>query len=177
MDEFTERDFRDALGQFATGVVVITAEVDGQRLGATISSFNAVSLTPPLILFSIARSAQSLPAWQAAKHYGVTVLAEHQRELSNRFAKSGTDKWLGLETQTMRNGAPLLPDWLACFECTPYGRYDGGDHEIFVGMVTRLTRRSGHAAPLVFYGGKYRSLADDFGVAPPGEADIWLHGW
>jgi flavin reductase (DIM6/NTAB) family NADH-FMN oxidoreductase RutF len=73
---FTDREFRDALGQFATGVCVVTAEVDGILLGATVSSFNSVSLAPPLILFSLARSAQTLPLWLKATHFGVTVLAE-----------------------------------------------------------------------------------------------------
>jgi flavin reductase (DIM6/NTAB) family NADH-FMN oxidoreductase RutF len=92
---FTDREFRDALGQFTTGVCVVTAEVDGILLGATVSSFNSVSLAPPLILFSLARSAQTLPLWLKATHFGVTVLAESQTDLSNRFARGGAEKWNG----------------------------------------------------------------------------------
>jgi flavin reductase (DIM6/NTAB) family NADH-FMN oxidoreductase RutF len=76
----------------------------------------------------------------------------------------------------MQNGAPLLPDWLMYFECDPYARYDGGDHEIFLGKVTRFEQRAAHSAPLVFYRGKYRNLAGD-SIAPPPDTDIWLHGW
>src|SRR5690242_14000434 len=93
---FTDREFRDALGQFATGVAVVTAEVEGTLLGATVSSFNSVSLAPPLILFSLARSAQSFPLWLNAKQFGVTVLGENQNDISNRFARGGADKWAGL---------------------------------------------------------------------------------
>lgn len=108
---------------------------DGQFLGTTISSFNSVSLALPLVLFSMARSALSLDLWRRAERYGVTVLAEHQTELSNRFARASVDKSKDLRLQVMENGSPLLPNWLAYFECEPYARYDGGDHEIFVGGV------------------------------------------
>lgn len=177
MTPFTEREFRNALGQFATGVVIATAEVDGQRIGSTMSSFNTVSLTPPLILFSIALSARGLAAWQAAQHYGVTVLAAHQIDLSNRFAKAQTDKWEGLEIAKMENGAPLLPDWLAYFECTPYARYEGGDHEIFVGRVTRFKSRASTSSPLLFFQGKYRHLESDVPVHPPLDSEVWPHAW
>ena len=89
MTTFTDREFRDALGLFATGVVVVTAEVDGVLLGSTVSSFNSVSLAPPLVLFSLARSARTLDLWLRAAHFGVTVLADDQVELSNRFARGG----------------------------------------------------------------------------------------
>lgn len=177
MTAFTEREFRDALGQFATGVVVVTADVDGQLLGSTMSSFNAVSLTPPLVLFSIARSAQGLRAWQNARHYGISVLGEDQSALSNRFAKGGSDKWQGLAIARMNNGAPLLPNWTAHFECTPYGRYDGGDHEIFVARVDRFEVSPSTSSPLVFFKGKYRSLAEDPLVVVPPLDNAWLHGW
>jgi flavin reductase (DIM6/NTAB) family NADH-FMN oxidoreductase RutF len=177
MNSFAEREFRDALGQFATGVVIVTADVSGQRLASTVSSFNSVSLRPPLVLFSIARSSHSLEGWQAAEHYGVTVLAEHQIDLSNRFAKPQTDKWKGFETDQMQNGAPLLPNWLAYFECTSYARYDGGDHEILMGRVTRFVVHSSHSAPLLFYQGKYRRLAAEIPIIPPHDADVWPHGW
>ena len=176
MSGFTERSFRDALGQFATGVAIVTAEVSGQRLGSTVSSFNAVSLAPPLVLFSLARSARSLPAWQAAQHYGVTILADHQIGLSNRFAKSGDDKWQAVEATPMKNGAPLLPGWLCFFECDAFARYDGGDHEIFVAKVTHFETRTDQD-PLIFHGGKYRNLASTTLASPPRDADVWLHGW
>jgi len=103
---FTDREFRDALGQFATGVCVVTAEVDNTLLGSTVSSFNAVSLAPPLILFSLARSALTLPLWLKAKHFGVTVLAESQNDMSNRFARGGPEKWSGLAPLRGASGVP-----------------------------------------------------------------------
>jgi flavin reductase (DIM6/NTAB) family NADH-FMN oxidoreductase RutF len=175
---FNTREFRDALGLFATGVAVITADVDGVRLGATVSSFNSVSLSPPLVLFSLARRAYGLSHWQVAKAYAVTILGEDQVAISNRFAKSGEDKWEGLEDRRAANGSPLLPNWLACFECTPYARYDGGDHEVFIGRVTALAvRKAAQPRPLVFFAGGYRVIRPDGDIPTPPDANVWLHGW
>jgi flavin reductase (DIM6/NTAB) family NADH-FMN oxidoreductase RutF len=174
---FDERQFRDALGQFATGVAVVTSLVDGVRLAITVSSFNAVSLRPPLILFSIARSVQSFGLWQRAETFAVMILQEGQGALSNKFAKSGANKWHDIDVVSGVTGAPLLPEWLACFECIVYARYDGGDHEILVGEVVNLQTGSFQSpGPLVFYRGRYRALSGDggYGVGP---GDIWLHGW
>src|SRR5262245_66026944 len=90
---FDERQFRDALGQFATGVAVVTSQVDGLKMAITVSSFNAVSLRPPLILLSIARSVQSFNLWQRAETFAVMILREGQGALSNKLAKSGANKW------------------------------------------------------------------------------------
>jgi len=154
------RAFRNALGQFATGVAVIVAEVDGIRLATTVSSFNSVSLTPPLVLFSLARSALSFELWQRVDQFAVTVLSGNQAEMSNRFARAGTDKWLDVEVITGRNGVPLLPGALAHFECSTHARYDGGDHQIVVGHVDHFTVADiKEVGPLIFYAGQYRSLA------------------
>lgn len=179
MTSFNAREFRDALSHFATGVAIVTANSGDQLIGSTISSFNSVSLTPPLVLFSIARSALALQLWQQVEHYGVTILAEHQSDLSNRFARSGVDKWKDLRLDTMQNGAPLLPDWLAYFECVPYARHDGGDHEIFVGRVLDFHYRpqAAEARPLVFFRGKYRALESGDAVRTPPEIDVWSHAW
>ena len=163
---FTDREFRDALGQFATGVCVITAEVDGIMLGSTVSSFNSVSLAPPLVLFSLARTAQTLPLWLKATHFGVSVLAESQRDLSNRFARGGADKWAGL--------APLRGS-LVTFECETYATYEGGDHEIILGKVLEFSRTT--TTPLLFHGGKYQRLHSDETIETPPDMDVWLHGW
>jgi flavin reductase (DIM6/NTAB) family NADH-FMN oxidoreductase RutF len=174
---FDERQFRDALGQFATGVAVVTSLVDGVRLAITVSSFNAVSLRPPLILFSIARSVQSFSLWQRAETFAVMILQEGQGALSNKFAKSGANKWHDIDVVSGVTGAPLLPEWLACFECIVYARYDGGDHEILVGEVVNLQTGSFQSpGPLVFYRGRYRALSGDGGYGV-GRGDIWLHGW
>jgi len=172
---FTDRQFRNALGKFATGVAVVTANVDGTLLGSTVSSFNSVSLAPPLVLFSLANNAQTFALWQKATHFGVTILAEHETELSNRFAKGGAEKWTGLAPQRNANGVPLLRGGLCTFECETYARHEGGDHEIIIGRVTNFTENDAH--PLVFHGGRYRQLHADRSIAAPPESDPWLHGW
>lgn len=162
------RAFRDALGMFATGVTVVSAA--GQNgeapVGMTVSSFNSVSLDPPLVLFSVDRGALSLPALRRAPGYAVSVLAVDQVALSKRFAGKGIDKWAGLEPEAGFGGAPLVPGAIATFECRPYRVYDGGDHVIFVGEVVAHRTAPAAADPLVFFGGAYRSLATTEPAAP-----------
>jgi flavin reductase (DIM6/NTAB) family NADH-FMN oxidoreductase RutF len=177
MEEFDSRAFRNALGSFATGVAVITAESAHGRLGATVSSFNSVSLEPPLILFSLSRRAFGIAHWREVAHYGVIILPENQRELSSRFARSGSDKWANLPVLRMKNGAPLLPIWITYFECEPYANYDGGDHDIFVCKVSRFEYRPSGQGPLVFFGGQYAALASESTVPISPEVDFALHGW
>jgi flavin reductase (DIM6/NTAB) family NADH-FMN oxidoreductase RutF len=153
------RAFRQALGQFATGVAVITAEAaDGSAIGMTMSSFNSVSVDPPLILFSIDRKSFSLTAMTEAKGYAVNILGRDQEHLSNKFAKSLGDKWAAVEHTLGHEAAPLIAGALAHFECAPYAHYDGGDHVIFVGRVVRFMAYPDNE-PLIFYRGAYRSLA------------------
>lgn len=153
------RAFRQALGQFATGVAVITAEsADGNAIGLTMSSFNSVSVDPPLILFSIDRKAFSLKAMTEAKGYAVNILGRDQEYLSNKFAKALDDKWAAVEHTLGHEAAPLIAGTLAHFECAPYAQYDGGDHVIFVGRVVKFTAYPANE-PLVFFRGAYRSLA------------------
>jgi flavin reductase (DIM6/NTAB) family NADH-FMN oxidoreductase RutF len=153
------RAFRQALGQFATGVAVITAEAaDGHAIGLTMSSFNSVSVDPPLILFSIDRKAFSLKAMTEAKGYAVNILGRDQEHLSNKFARALDDKWAAVEHTLGHEAAPLIAGALAHFECAPYAQYDGGDHVIFVGRVVKFTAYPANE-PLVFFRGAYRSLA------------------
>jgi flavin reductase (DIM6/NTAB) family NADH-FMN oxidoreductase RutF len=174
---FDERQFRDALGMFATGVAVVAADVEGVRLAATVSSFNAVSLTPPLVLFSLGRKALSFEQWLKAESFAVMVLDQTQTDLSSRFAKAGTDKWVGLSSNPgARTGAPLLSEFIVAFECSVYARYDGGDHEIIVGQVLDLVVKSPTATPLIFYRGKYRQLNVE-GTEAAMSPDPWLYGW
>jgi 4-hydroxyphenylacetate 3-hydroxylase, reductase component len=157
---FTSTDFRRALGTFPTGVAIITARgPDGALHGMTVSSFNSVSLDPPLVLFSVARTVQSFAIWEQATEWGINILAESQDALSTRFAKSGTGKWADIEPISATSGVPLLPDVLAHFECERYAIYDGGDHLIMVGKVLSLGRPSDSiTAPLVFFSGRYHQL-------------------
>jgi flavin reductase (DIM6/NTAB) family NADH-FMN oxidoreductase RutF len=176
---FTARDMRDALGRFPTGVAVITARAEnGERLGATVSSFNSVSLDPPLVLFSIAKTAKSISLWEAVPHFAISILGDNQSEISNRFAKAMTDKWDGIDPVRARTiSADLIRDALAWFECETWAKYDGGDHIIFVGKVLHLeASENANPRPLVFSGGRYRAL-DRAPIETPYDADTWLHGW
>jgi flavin reductase (DIM6/NTAB) family NADH-FMN oxidoreductase RutF len=174
---FNERQFRDALGAFPTGVAVVTATAAGERVGMTVSSFNSVSLTPPLVLFSVARRAHSFAAWTRLERYAVNVLSEEQEALSNRFARPLGDKWSGTLVLDGESGVPVLPNALAVFECEAYGRHDGGDHEIFIGRVVAF-RTTPHKQdqPLIFFGGGYRRLERGFKDALPSDVSIF-EGW
>ncbi|WP_439578293.1 flavin reductase family protein [Elioraea sp.] len=169
--ELDPREFRQTLGLFPTGVAIVTTRrADGTRVGMTVNSFNAVSLKPPLVLFSVARSAPSLPAWESAEAFAVNILAAGQEGLSGRFARAGTDKWEGLaDLRGPATGAPLLEGTLATLECRTHARYPGGDHLIVLGEVNAVARRGATAPPLVFFASRYRHLADETGAkAPPG---------
>lgn len=107
---FDPRDFRQALGRFATGVTIVTTRAaDGTPVGMTANSFNSVSMDPPMVLWSLARTARSLPAFSQATHWNVHILANDQEALSNRFAKAGEDKFAGLVLDDSAGGAPLIP--------------------------------------------------------------------
>jgi flavin reductase (DIM6/NTAB) family NADH-FMN oxidoreductase RutF len=145
---------RVALGQYATGVAVVTTvDGDGRPLGLTINSFASVSLDPPLVLWSLGRSSACLPAFKACSHFAINVLAADQVELSNRFAAAALDKFAHLEWTPGLGGAPLLAGCCARFECASEARHAGGDHLILIGRVERF----GHEKrePLVFHGGRY----------------------
>jgi flavin reductase (DIM6/NTAB) family NADH-FMN oxidoreductase RutF len=177
--DIAPKEFREVLGSFATGVTVITAvTAGGERLGSTASSFNSVSLDPPLILFSLARSAKAFDAWQSVEAFAVNILTERQDALSTRFARPLTDKWKDVETVAGPvAGLPLLPGALASMECSTYARYDGGDHIIMVGRAISLTRTPLRPNPLIFYSSRYRKLDRDDEMPTPRDADLWLHGW
>lgn len=152
---FSAREFRAALGMFATGVTIVTARSpEGLVIGLTANSFNSVSLTPPLVLWSLARAAASLSVFSAGSHYAINVLAADQKALAERFATRGGDRWEGVAFDEGAGGAPLLHGAAATFECFNRSRYEEGDHVIFVGEVERCTHRIG-ASPLLFHGGRY----------------------
>lgn len=164
ISDFDPRAFRLALGRFATGVAVVTASTaDGAVVGMTMSSFNSVSLDPPLVLFSVARSAYSLPAMRAAKGFGINILGQHQEELSDRFARALEDKWHAVEHRRGAHDAPLLAGAIAHFECEPYARHDGGDHEIFLARVLQFSTPDA-GDPLIFFRGRYHALASGAGL-------------
>jgi flavin reductase (DIM6/NTAB) family NADH-FMN oxidoreductase RutF len=152
---FSPQEFRTALGMFATGVTIVTARTaEGAVIGLTANSFNSVSLDPPLVLWSLAQAAGSLPVFRAGSHYAINVLAKDQKDLAERFALKGSDRWNGVGFADGMGGAPLLEGAAATFECFNRSRYEEGDHVIFVGEVERCSWRAG-ASPLLFHGGRY----------------------
>ena len=140
---------------FATGVTIVTARrADGQPVGLTANSFNSVSLTPPLVLWSLSRRAGTMPAFRAGSHYAVNILAADQRALAVRFASKSVDRFADLTFREGAGGAPVIDGAVAVFECFNRSRYDEGDHVIFVGEVECCSHRAG-AQPLIFHGGRY----------------------
>ena len=152
------REFRNALGAFATGVTIITSRAaDGTPVGITASSFNSVSLDPPMVLWSLARSALSLPAFEHSAHWAVHVLGAGQEDLAMRFARSGADKFAGLDVGAGAGGAPLLEGCAARFVCATEQIVDGGDHRVFLGRVLQCEHAA--QAPLVFHAGGFADLS------------------
>ena len=155
--------FRRALGNFATGITVVTARApDGSRVGVTANSFNSVSLDPPLILWSIDKRSASFEVFSAASHFAVNVLAADQVSLSNHFARPAPDKFAHVAFEQGLGGAAILPDCSAVFECERHACVDGGDHWILLGRVERFTDAG--RPPLLYHQGSY-SL-----VMPMGES-------
>jgi flavin reductase (DIM6/NTAB) family NADH-FMN oxidoreductase RutF len=160
------RDFRHALGTYATGVTIITAvAADGTPYGLTCNSFASVSLNPPLVLWSLGLSSQGLSIFQDASHFTVHVLGASQQALANRFARSTGDKFEGVAWTPGLGGAPLLGESVAQFECRAVSRYAGGDHVIFVGAVEAYSYN--RQETLLFARGGYgRFVAAEDGKQP-----------
>jgi flavin reductase (DIM6/NTAB) family NADH-FMN oxidoreductase RutF len=152
------RHLRDALGEFATGVTVVTARgADGRPLGVTINSFASVSLEPPLVLWSLGLKSSALAVFESCRHYAINVLAADQIEFSQRFSQSQSDEFAGITLKVGAGDTPLLPGCCASFECRNEMRYPGGDHLIFIGQVENFQREE--KPPLIFHGGRYCKLS------------------
>tara|TARA_R110001583_G_scaffold149004_1_gene300905 strand:+ start:13018 stop:13953 length:936 start_codon:yes stop_codon:yes gene_type:complete len=153
--KFDKRDFRTALGQFPTGVTVITTvDLDGDPIGCTASSFNSVSIDPALVLWSIDKGAFSKTTFENAEYFAINVLSENQVETSNRFAGRGEDKFKNVSYSKGLGGAPLLEGCGAQFECKTWNVYEGGDHLIIVGEVIQY-HHDDSLTPLAFSRGGY----------------------
>lgn len=150
--------FRHTLGEFVTGVTVVTARQGCERIGVTANSFNSVSLEPPLVLVSLARTLRSFPAFMTAERFGISLLAAGQADLARRFATALEDKWAGIVDEDRAGAPPRLPGSTAFFDCEPYARYDGGDHVILVGRVQAYDRVGGE--PLVYHRGRFTVLSE-----------------
>jgi flavin reductase (DIM6/NTAB) family NADH-FMN oxidoreductase RutF len=151
---FDRRDFRHALGQFATGVTIVTARAkDGRGIGLTVNSFTSVSLDPPVVLWCLSREATDFAAFNVAGRFAVNVLSARQHHLSRQFSTTVADKFTGVEREEAPDGSPLLEGATAHFICRVAGRFDGGDHVIILGQVEEYRWHEGE--PLVFHSGRY----------------------
>lgn len=157
---FDPRDFRHALGCFATGIAVATTlEQDGTPVGVTVNSFSSVSLDPPLVQFCLGRMAMSFAAFSMAPSFAINILSADQTDLSVRFSKRDLqERWGGVATERWDTGVPILSGCLASLECDREHLFDAGDHTIVVGRVRRLTFR-GDGQPLLYFRGGYAGLA------------------
>ena len=152
--ELDSRQFRNALGSFTTGVTIVTTRSQaGQDIGLTVNSFNSLSLNPPMVLWSLAKTSLSLPAFSEAEYFAVHILAADQEPLSRLFAQPGADRFAGLRLERGLGGVPLLDGSAARFHCRTAFEYEGGDHLILVGEV--ITFDHFERPPLVFSGGRY----------------------
>lgn len=160
-------ELRRAFSHYATGVTVVTAlDAEGRRVGMTANSFSSLSLDPPLILWSLAKTSTNYEAFRGAKHFAVHVLDSAQAAVAKQFAVKDIDRFAGITCATGHGGVPVLCDFHACFECETYAAYEGGDHTIFVGRVLRTEEKPGD--PLLFYRGKFANVAP--AVEPAGGA-------
>lgn len=153
-------EFRQVCGQFATGITIVTTVAgDGSPQGMTANSFTSVSLEPPMVLVCVdLRAGRMLECFEQAGRFAVNILAEAQKELSNRFARQGLDRFEGVSFEQGTSGMPLLPGSLATMECIIRQSVDAGDHRILLGEVTGAAIQAG--VPLLYYGSGYRLLSD-----------------
>ena len=152
-----EMELRKCLGQFATGVTVVTCmSADGHACGITANSFSSVSLDPALVLWNIAKTSNSLDAYLTAEHFAINVLAADQEDMSANFAQSDHTLFDGVDFGLSDQGVPLLKDTLACFECRTHEIHDCGDHHIIIGEVERCSRSD--KQPLLFFNGRYAAV-------------------
>jgi 3-hydroxy-9,10-secoandrosta-1,3,5(10)-triene-9,17-dione monooxygenase reductase component len=154
---FEPRKLRNAFGRFPSGVTVITTRsAEGKPEGLTANSFAALSLDPPMVLWSLGKNANSLPSFLKSGHFAINVLGSRQADLSHRFATPSADKFASVETTHGVGGCPILPDVLASFECETQQSLEAGDHILFIGRVLRFGYRDG--PPLGFSAGQYASV-------------------
>jgi flavin reductase (DIM6/NTAB) family NADH-FMN oxidoreductase RutF/DNA-binding MarR family transcriptional regulator len=151
---FDAKDFRRALGNFATGVTVVTAQdAEGNKVGVTANSFNSVSLDPPLVLWSLVKTSSSYDIFEKSEHFAVNILAADQIDLSNNFAKPSDDKFAGIEYGLGAGNSPILKNTTANFQCEKHQVIDGGDHWIMIGKVVAFEHVGRN--PLLYVQGSY----------------------
>lgn len=157
MSQTDSREFRNALGQFPTGVTVVTTiDAEGNKIGMTANSFSSVSLDPMLVLWSVAKTCKAFTAFTESKQFAIHVLHADQKHISSQFASNCNDRFEGIEHSLGHGGVPVLSDYSAVFQCDTECLYEGGDHVILLGRVVAFDNRK--LPPLVFHAGRYADL-------------------
>lgn len=152
--------FREALGHYASGITVITSNLDDEPIGFTCQSFYSVSMSPPLVSFSVMSSSASYPKIRQAGRFAVNILSGDQIKISNQFARRGTDKWHGVEWQESPLGNPIIVGSLHWLDCEIHAEHTAGDHLIVIGEVKALNLQKAAATqPLLYFKGQYCNLA------------------
>lgn len=158
-DTIEPRALRSALGNFASGITIISALSDEEPVGFTCQSFYSVSIDPPLISFSVMLESTTYPKIHDAGKFAVNVLSYEQQAISNQFARTGTDKWAGVSWRLTRNDNPIIDDTLMWLDCDLFEEYEAGDHYIVLGHVNEISPVGwSNDEPLVFFQGRYRQL-------------------
>jgi len=155
----TSEEFRRACGRFATGITIATvSDARGTPHGLTVNSFTSVSLDPPLVSICLGHAVSLIEVFRAASYFGINVLAENQRAVSELFARRGYDRFEGIEWESGANGVPLIAGVLAAMECRAVERIRAGDHDIFLAQM--VTARVVEGKPLVYFASGYRRLGE-----------------
>jgi 3-hydroxy-9,10-secoandrosta-1,3,5(10)-triene-9,17-dione monooxygenase reductase component len=150
------RRYRDVLGQYASGVAVITTSLDDVPVGMTCQSFTSVSLDPPLVAFLPMKTSRAFAAIRQSRRFCVNFLAAEQTEVSNTFASLADDKFAGIDWQTLSSGMPRLNDTVGWVDCSVHAVHEAGDHYLVIGRVEDLGEGDG-SNPLLFHRGRYRT--------------------
>ncbi|MBS67931.1 MAG: flavin reductase [Pseudomonas sp.] len=157
--------FREALGHYASGITVITSLIDDEPLGFTCQSFYSVSMSPPLVSFSVMANSYSYPKMRQAGRFAVNILSGEQIQISNTFARQGADKWHDVEWQESPLGNPIIGGSLHWLDCEIHAEHVAGDHLIVIGEVKALNlEEAATVQPLVYFKGHYCNLAAHKGV-------------
>ncbi|NCF43826.1 MAG: flavin reductase [Proteobacteria bacterium] len=156
---FDATAFRQTMGNFATGVVVVTGLHDGVPIGFAAQSFVSLSLQPPLVAFSPGKLSSSWPKIRVGGSFGINILSHEQQTVCDDMARSGADKFANVDWQGTTTGVPMLNDVLAFIECSIEAEHDAGDHTIVVGRVQDYQRIRGESAPLLYFRSAYGSFA------------------
>lgn len=152
--------FREALGHYASGITVITSQIEEEPVGFTCQSFYSVSMSPPLVSFSVMAGLASYPRIRQAGRFAVNILSGEQVGISNQFARRGTDKWQGVQWQASPLGNPIIAGSLHWLDCEIHAEHVAGDHLIVIGEVKALNlQQTAATQPLLYFKGQYRNLA------------------